>query len=42
MSALTGQPATVDVAKLICVSAGVITEIRVLQQDTAAMLATLG
>ncbi|EFC83849.1 nuclear transport factor 2 family protein [Parafrankia sp. EUN1f] len=37
----TGRSATVDVVELIRVRAGVIREIRVFQQDTALLLATL-
>lgn len=40
-SKATGREATVDVVELITVADGVITEIRVFQQDTAALLATL-
>jgi ketosteroid isomerase-like protein len=37
----TGKSATVDVAELFVVNGGLIREIRVFQQDTAALLATL-
>lgn len=37
----TGRSATVDVVELFQVRDGLITEIRVFQQDTAALLATL-
>jgi ketosteroid isomerase-like protein len=37
----TGHSATVDVAELFVVTDGLISEIRVFQQDTAALLATL-
>jgi ketosteroid isomerase-like protein len=40
-SKVTGRSATVDVAEIITAVDGVITEIRVFQQDTAALLATL-
>jgi uncharacterized protein len=37
----TGRSATVDVAELFVVTDGLISEIRVFQQDTHALLATL-
>ena len=37
----TAVAATVDVVELITVDGGLVTEIRVFQQDTAALLATL-
>ncbi len=37
----TGKAATVDVIELITVEQGLVTEIRVFQQDTHALLATL-
>jgi hypothetical protein len=37
----TGRAATVDVVELITVTDGLVTEIRVFQQDTHALLATL-
>ena len=37
----TGASATVDVVELITVQDGLVTEIRVFQQDTAALLATM-
>jgi hypothetical protein len=40
-SKATGRSATVDVVELFRVEDGLITEIRVFQQDTAALLATL-
>jgi ketosteroid isomerase-like protein len=40
-SKATGRSATVDVVELFTVADGRITEIRVFQQDTAALLATL-
>jgi ketosteroid isomerase-like protein len=38
----TGRSATVDVVELFSFADGAIAEIRVFQQDTAALLATLG
>jgi ketosteroid isomerase-like protein len=38
----SGRPATVDVVELFTVSAGLISEIRVFQQDTHLLLQTLG
>jgi hypothetical protein len=38
----TGRTATVDVVELFVVEGGLVHEIRVFQQDTAALLATLG
>ena len=38
---VTGRAATVDVAELITVADGLVTEIRVFQQDTHLLLATL-
>ena len=40
-SKVTGRAATVDVVELFAVADGQIREIRVFQQDTAALLATL-
>jgi hypothetical protein len=40
-SKATGRAATVDVAEFFAVSEGTIREIRVFQQDTALLLATL-
>jgi uncharacterized protein len=37
----TGRSATVDVVELFSVAGGLVTEIRVFQQDTHALLATL-
>jgi ketosteroid isomerase-like protein len=37
----TGRSATVDVVELLSVTDGLITDIRVFQQDTHALLATL-
>jgi ketosteroid isomerase-like protein len=41
-SKATGRSATTDVAELMTVQDGLIVEIRVFPQDTAALLATLG
>ena len=37
----TGRRATVDVVELFTIDGGVVTEIRVFQQDTHVLLATL-